>query len=262
VLGRRRISTWHETRCLQVISPAPELKAVEALKADGDGRAVAAKMKEMPTDDPLFGKGFVRTDGRKMHDAYLFEVKKPEESKYSGDLYKMRATIPAAEAFRPLKEGGCPLVGGWCRFAVGSARALAGRKPAHTKVFVSRRKSGERRTIINGERIFGCDHRRTALLHHGIDGLNSQPARQWSAATVGPRDIQGCSEGEQLSDEVFDAPLNAADPVAAVMQVMALPDLGPVGLARPLRRVGRSLTDGFEPRLLLVVQFIVKTIES
>lgn len=88
------------------------LKAVEALKADGDGRAVAAKMKEMPTNDPLSGKGFVRADGRKMHDAYLFEVKKPEESKYFGDLYKLRATIPAAEAFRPLKEGGCPLVGG------------------------------------------------------------------------------------------------------------------------------------------------------
>jgi branched-chain amino acid transport system substrate-binding protein len=88
------------------------LKAVEAMKADGDGRAVVAKMKEMPTDDRLYGKGTVRADGRKVHDAYLFEVKKPEESKYPGDLYKLRATIPAAEAFRPLKEGGCPLVSG------------------------------------------------------------------------------------------------------------------------------------------------------
>jgi branched-chain amino acid transport system substrate-binding protein len=88
------------------------LKAVEALKADGDGRAVIAKMKELPTDDPLFGKGTVRADGRKIHDAYLFEVKKPAESKYFGDFYKTRATIPAAEAFRPLKEGGCPLVQG------------------------------------------------------------------------------------------------------------------------------------------------------
>jgi len=86
------------------------LKAVEALKADGDGKVVAAKMKEMPTDDRLFGKGTVRIDGRKLHDAYLFEVKKPEESKYAGDLYKLRATIPAAEAFRPLKDGGCALV--------------------------------------------------------------------------------------------------------------------------------------------------------
>jgi branched-chain amino acid transport system substrate-binding protein len=86
------------------------LKAVEALKADGDGKAVVAKMKAMPTDDPLFGKGYVRIDGRKMHDAYLFEVKKPEESRYPGDFYTLRATIPAEEAFRPLKEGGCPLV--------------------------------------------------------------------------------------------------------------------------------------------------------
>ena len=88
------------------------LKAVEALKADGNGKAVVAKMKEMATDDPLFGKGIVRADGRKLHDAYLFEVKKPSESKYPGDFYKTRATIPAAEAFRPLRDGGCPLVGG------------------------------------------------------------------------------------------------------------------------------------------------------
>jgi branched-chain amino acid transport system substrate-binding protein len=88
------------------------LKAVEALKSDADGKAVAAKMKEMPTDDRLFGKGTIRPDGRKVHDLYLFEVKKPAESKYPGDFYKTRATIPAAEAFRPLKEGGCPLVQG------------------------------------------------------------------------------------------------------------------------------------------------------
>ena len=88
------------------------LKAVAALKSDADGRAVVAKMKEMPTDDPLFGKGYIRADGRKIHPAYLFEVKKPEESKYPGDVYKLRATIPAEEAFRPLKDGGCPLVKG------------------------------------------------------------------------------------------------------------------------------------------------------
>jgi branched-chain amino acid transport system substrate-binding protein len=88
------------------------LKAVEALKSDADGKAVAAKMKETPTDDRLFGKGTIRPDGRKIHDLYLFEVKKPAESKYPGDFYKTRATIPAAEAFRPLKEGGCPLVQG------------------------------------------------------------------------------------------------------------------------------------------------------
>ncbi len=87
------------------------LKAVTALKSGADGKAVVAKMKDTPTDDPLFGKGTVRADGRKIHDAYLFEVKAPSESKYPGDFYKLRATIPAAEAFRPLKEGGCSLVG-------------------------------------------------------------------------------------------------------------------------------------------------------
>ncbi|GGG43189.1 ABC transporter substrate-binding protein [Chelatococcus composti] len=87
------------------------LKAVEALK-DKDPAKVMAKMKEMPTDDPLFGKGQVRADGRKVHDMYLFEVKKPEESKGPWDYYKLIATIPAAEAFRPLEEGECPLVKG------------------------------------------------------------------------------------------------------------------------------------------------------
>jgi branched-chain amino acid transport system substrate-binding protein len=88
------------------------LKAVAALKSDADGKAVVSKMKEMPTDDPLFGKGTVRADGRKIHPAYLFEVKKPSESKYPGDFYHLRATIPADQAFRPLKEGSCPLVSG------------------------------------------------------------------------------------------------------------------------------------------------------
>jgi branched-chain amino acid transport system substrate-binding protein len=86
------------------------LKAVEALKSDADGAAVVAKMKELPTDDKLLGKGTVRADGRKIHPMYLFEVKKPADSKGPWDLYNLRATIPAAEAFRPLSEGGCPLV--------------------------------------------------------------------------------------------------------------------------------------------------------
>jgi branched-chain amino acid transport system substrate-binding protein len=86
------------------------LKAVAALKSTADGKVVVAKMKEMPTDDPLFGKGSVRADGRTIHPAFLFEVKKPEESKYPGDDYKLRATIAADEAFRPLKDGNCPLV--------------------------------------------------------------------------------------------------------------------------------------------------------
>ncbi|MEO8755935.1 MAG: ABC transporter substrate-binding protein [Casimicrobiaceae bacterium] len=86
------------------------LKAVEALKSDADGAKVVAKMKEMPTDDPLFGKGTIRVDGRKIHPAYLMEVKKPAESKGPWDYYKVRATIPADLAFRPLKDGECPLV--------------------------------------------------------------------------------------------------------------------------------------------------------
>jgi branched-chain amino acid transport system substrate-binding protein len=86
------------------------LKAAEALKDVSDGAKVIAKMKELPTDDPLFGKGTVRADGRKIHPAYLVEVKKPEESKYPWDYHKVRATIPAEQAFRPLDKGECPLV--------------------------------------------------------------------------------------------------------------------------------------------------------
>ncbi|HEY2817662.1 MAG TPA: ABC transporter substrate-binding protein [Casimicrobiaceae bacterium] len=85
------------------------LKAVEALKSD-DGTKVIAKMKETPTDDPLFGKGTIRADGRKIHPAYLVEVKKPSESKGPWDYYKVRATIPADQAFRPMNQGECPLV--------------------------------------------------------------------------------------------------------------------------------------------------------
>jgi branched-chain amino acid transport system substrate-binding protein len=86
------------------------LKALEALKSDADGVKVVDKMKEMPTDDKLFGKGTIRVDGRKIHDAFLFEVKKPAESKGPWDYYKLRATIPAAEAFRPLAQSECSLV--------------------------------------------------------------------------------------------------------------------------------------------------------
>ncbi len=86
------------------------LKAVAAGADFKDGRRTVDAMKAMPTDDPLFGRGSVRIDGRTIHNMYLFEVKKPSESKASWDLYKLRATIPAAEAFRPLNEGGCPLV--------------------------------------------------------------------------------------------------------------------------------------------------------
>ncbi|MBB1492761.1 ABC transporter substrate-binding protein [Paracoccus sp. MC1854] len=85
---------------------------LEAVEAAGtkDASTVMAKMKETPIDDPLFGKGEIRADGRAIHDMYLFRVKSPENSTGEWDLYETVATIPAAEAFRPLSEGGCPLV--------------------------------------------------------------------------------------------------------------------------------------------------------
>jgi branched-chain amino acid transport system substrate-binding protein len=85
------------------------LNAVAAIHSD-DGGKVIAQMKKKPFDDPLFGKSYVREDGRNVHDAYLFQVKTPAESKGPWDYYKLLATIPADEAFRPLKDGGCPLV--------------------------------------------------------------------------------------------------------------------------------------------------------
>lgn len=86
------------------------LKAVEALGGAADGLKIVDKMKATPTDDPLFGKGSIRVDGRGIHPAYLVQVKTPAESKAPWDYYKIRATIPADEAFRPLKDGGCSLV--------------------------------------------------------------------------------------------------------------------------------------------------------
>ena len=85
------------------------LKAVDKVGSASDGRAVVAAMKSIPTDDPLFGKGTIRQDGRKMHPMYLFEVKRPDESKGPWDYYKLLSTIPAEQAFRPLGEGGCKL---------------------------------------------------------------------------------------------------------------------------------------------------------
>jgi branched-chain amino acid transport system substrate-binding protein len=86
------------------------LKAVKALKSDSDGRAVVEQMKKTPTDDPAFGKGSIRQDGRKLHPMYLYEVKKPSESKGPWDYYKLVKEVPPEEAFRPLDKGDCPLV--------------------------------------------------------------------------------------------------------------------------------------------------------
>lgn len=85
------------------------LKAVTAAKSK-DSDVVMAKMKELPIDDALFGKGSIRPDGRAIHNMYLYQVKKPSESKGEWDIYKVLATIPTDEAFRPMDQGGCPLV--------------------------------------------------------------------------------------------------------------------------------------------------------
>jgi branched-chain amino acid transport system substrate-binding protein len=86
------------------------LKAVKALKSDADGKAVVDQMKKTPTDDPLFGKGAIRPDGRKIHPMYLYEVKKPSESKGSWDYYKLVKEVPGEQAFRPMDQGDCNLV--------------------------------------------------------------------------------------------------------------------------------------------------------
>jgi branched-chain amino acid transport system substrate-binding protein len=86
------------------------LKAVDKVGGAADGKAVVAAMKATPTEDPLFGKGSIRKDGRKLHPMYLYQVKSPAESKGAWDFYKLVTTIPADQAFRPLREGGCPLV--------------------------------------------------------------------------------------------------------------------------------------------------------
>ena len=86
-------------------------KSLEAMGGNPhDGLKMVDKMKSMPTDDPLFGKGTIRADGRKIHPAYLFEVKKPEESKGPWDYYKLIGTTPGEQAFRPLSESSCSLV--------------------------------------------------------------------------------------------------------------------------------------------------------
>lgn len=86
------------------------LKALKALKSDADGKAVVAEMEKLPTDDPLFGKGKIRKDGRTIHPMYLYEVKTPAESKRPWDYYKLVREIPGDEAFRPMDKGGCSMV--------------------------------------------------------------------------------------------------------------------------------------------------------
>ena len=86
------------------------VNAMGAAEAKKDGVMTINHMKAMPTEDDCFGKGTIRADGRKLHPSYLFEVKKPSESKYAWDYYKLVATTPADQAFRPLAEGNCPFI--------------------------------------------------------------------------------------------------------------------------------------------------------
>ena len=99
------------------------LKAVSELKSDADGKAVVAKMKSMPTDDKLFGKGEIRADGRKIHPMYLFEVKKPSESQGSVGLLQAARDDPGGS--------GLPAAEGW-RLPAG--RAADAKGAAHTAV--------------------------------------------------------------------------------------------------------------------------------
>jgi branched-chain amino acid transport system substrate-binding protein len=86
------------------------MRALEALPPEKarSGTAVVEQMKALPTEDPLFGKGVIRADGRKIHDMYLFTVKSPGESRGPYDYYKLVSTIPGDQAFRPLDQGACP----------------------------------------------------------------------------------------------------------------------------------------------------------
>lgn len=85
------------------------LKAVDSAKGAKDGVRVVNAMKSIPTNDPLFGKGLVRADGRAIHDMYLFQVKSPAESKGPYDYYKLIKTVPGNSAFRPIAAGGCSI---------------------------------------------------------------------------------------------------------------------------------------------------------
>ncbi len=91
------------------------LKAAQSLgvaNAKADGAAAIRRMKEMPTEDPLFGRGLVRADGRKIHPSYLYQVRSPSENPAPWDYYRRLRAIPAEQAFRPMAEGGCALAQG------------------------------------------------------------------------------------------------------------------------------------------------------
>jgi branched-chain amino acid transport system substrate-binding protein len=86
------------------------MKAMAQTKSAEDGVKLVDAMKAIPTDDPLFGKGIIRVDGRKLHPMYLYKAKTPAESKYDWDYFELVSTIKPEDAFRPLDKGGCPFV--------------------------------------------------------------------------------------------------------------------------------------------------------
>ena len=86
------------------------VKAIGPARAKGSGREIVEAMKRIPTDDDCFGPGSIREDGRKLHPAYLWQVKSPDESRGPGDVYKLVGTTTMDQAFRPLNEGGCPFL--------------------------------------------------------------------------------------------------------------------------------------------------------
>ena len=92
-------AVWHYLKALRASGVAP-----------ADGAAGVAAMKQLPTEDPLFGHGYVRVDGRVIHDIHLFRAKTPAESHGPWDLYDYVSTVPGDQAFRPLAAGGCPMV--------------------------------------------------------------------------------------------------------------------------------------------------------
>jgi branched-chain amino acid transport system substrate-binding protein len=86
------------------------IKAMAETKTAADGVKLVDAMKAIPTNDPVFGKGFIRVDGRAMHPIFLYSVKSPAESKYDWDDFELASTIKPEDAFRPLDKGGCPFV--------------------------------------------------------------------------------------------------------------------------------------------------------
>jgi branched-chain amino acid transport system substrate-binding protein len=86
------------------------LKVVAELKSAKDGKAVVDRMKALPTNDGLFGNGTIEPNGRKRHSMYVYEVKKPEESKAKWDYYKLIREVPADQAFRAPADSECPLI--------------------------------------------------------------------------------------------------------------------------------------------------------